>query len=406
MEVLQRQVRNQVLVFLQPLLLAQTGVLLCGKVLLLFFSCLVGGRPLPVDREDGPVFCGEVEDWPGYQPEEGEVEDPADPGNAGAVDPVWGVDVYISIADGKGYVNVSAIVGVAEAGFEVLFDDLFLEAGDFSLEAEDFEPAFAGAEVPTPLAQVWRSFVADLYVLIVALHSCFTEASSVCLLAVADDVVLYPSLPSLMLIAMVRQEFLQTHHDVEVTRALLAFLVVLLDCLPVPSFNSNVRSWRDISQVQRNVIKQLLLRHEIRIHAYAGLASNRGGRVAVVLVEGLPVRLLGCWDGAVRIFRLVSGVAGSFLVGRDAVTVGRKIGKVVILVVAAGGVHRYRIGVIAVAAVAALLVLGGKRSGGMLVVSHVVCDISGSNVGGENNEKSEEERGKTGEKDAAEVFLL
>lgn len=303
------------------------------------------------------MFCGEVEDWPGYQPEEGEVEDPADPGDAGAVDPVWGVDIYIPIANRECYVNVTAVVRVPDAGLEVLFDDLFLEAGDLSLETEDFKPAFAGAEVPTPLAEIWRSLIADLDVLIVAFHSCFAETSSVYLLAITDHIVFHPSLPSLMLVAVVWQVFLQTHYNVEITCTLLALFIILLDCLPVPSFNSNIWSRRHISQVLADVFVQLLLLHEVCVHAYASLAADCSRRVSLGTPEGVPVRLLGCWDGAIRIFRFIPDAARSLRVGGDTVAVGGQIGQVIVLVVAAGGVHRYRIWIIAVAAVAALLVL-------------------------------------------------
>lgn len=125
---------DQVPVLREPLLLTERGVPLAvlGVV-------GVGGRQRegPVDRVNGPAGGEEVEQGPGKDPQEAEVEDPADPGGgAPAVDGVRRVDVNGALFERKADQDVAAVVGRADQGLDALADEGFVEAGDGAGDAE------------------------------------------------------------------------------------------------------------------------------------------------------------------------------------------------------------------------------------------------------------------------------
>lgn len=125
----QHEPLDQVGVLGEPLLLGEGGVALAA----------IGTRERegPVDGVDGPAAGEEVEQRPGEDPEEGEVEEPADPcRGAPAIDGVGRVNVDGALLEREGDEDVTAVVGRADQGFDALADEGFVEAGDGAGDAE------------------------------------------------------------------------------------------------------------------------------------------------------------------------------------------------------------------------------------------------------------------------------
>ena len=72
---------------------------------------LVGFSPGPADGVDAPAFGCEEEDGPREDPEEGDVEEEADPVITGLIYPVRVVDVYVFLFEREGYCEVAVVVG-------------------------------------------------------------------------------------------------------------------------------------------------------------------------------------------------------------------------------------------------------------------------------------------------------
>ena len=79
----------------------------------------------------------EEEDGPGKDPEEGQVEHPADPrGGSPLVDLSWGIDSQAVVRSGKGDVEVPAIVRLGDGRSEELLQSLGIVVRDLTFQGE------------------------------------------------------------------------------------------------------------------------------------------------------------------------------------------------------------------------------------------------------------------------------
>ena len=110
-------------------------------------------RKRPLHFVHGPPLRCEEEDRPGDDPEESEVEDPADPAGAPPVDERGRVDVDCFLVDAEGDVGVAAVMRGSDQILNLAYQAGFIDAFDGAADAEDFELGRRRAEVLAPVFQ-------------------------------------------------------------------------------------------------------------------------------------------------------------------------------------------------------------------------------------------------------------
>ena len=114
---------------LKPLLLAEGGVR--------FPPRRVGAREGPLGAHDGVALGGEEEVWPCEEPEEGQVEEPADPRlEPPFVDARRGVDVQGAVLDRERDADVAAVVGAADQALDAVFEQHLVKPSYGAVETE------------------------------------------------------------------------------------------------------------------------------------------------------------------------------------------------------------------------------------------------------------------------------
>ena len=127
----QHQVADESRVFVYPLHLIDRGI---------WFSPVHGiPREPPLYLVHVPPLRHEEKYGPCDDPEECEVEDPADPAGAPAIDERGRVDVDSFLVDAEGYVGVAAVVRRTDYVLEMAAEEVFFDAFHEAVDAEGFE---------------------------------------------------------------------------------------------------------------------------------------------------------------------------------------------------------------------------------------------------------------------------
>lgn len=264
----------------------------------------------PAHREDGPALGEEEQKGPGDDPEEGKIEDIPHPRDSPAISLVGGVDIHVPAADWEGDVHMSSILSASYQSLQIVFQVSLIQPNNPPLNPKNPQrpTSLLNAEIFTPVLQARRLFLPDLKILTIPLHPRLPPAPSQRFLAINNLRIHYPP-PTLQ--TMPRQEPLKIHNNIKIIlppRLLLTLLLLRIPpgcSFPMPSMHPHTRPRRNISQVLRYIVVQLLLIHQRLIHADGGLfAYGSRGAFRLGFLERVPVRSFGRErDGAVFVLR-------------------------------------------------------------------------------------------------------
>lgn len=283
----------------------------------------------PVDRipREPPLYLVHVPPLrheekygPCDDPEECEVEDPADPACTPAVDESGRVDVDGFLVDAEGDVGVPAVVRRADDVLEMAAEEIFLDAFYKAIDAEGFGLGRRGAEVLAPIFQRTRWLVGKDHAGLVAGGFGLSPAPAVCRLTVFHCTLLPECL-----IVRPTEVLLETECDVEIRHPFLLFLVLAANRLVVPAEDSYNGPWWHCAHVVCNVRVELGRVVQALVHADGDRARVGGLAIGALGAERVCDDIvgfrLGCLGGSGGDVLRYGGRAGSGF----AIVVGRKV---------------------------------------------------------------------------------
>ena len=298
-------------------------------------------REVPVHTVHVPPLCHEEEDGPGDDPEESEVEYPADPAGTPFVDERGRVDVDCFFVDAEGYVGPATVVSGADQAFDVGFDVNFIDAVHRTVDPEDLQPGRRGAVVLAPVLQRPLRLVCELYTRLVARSLGLAPTAAVRRVPVFDCAFI----PEEWIVCLA-QVLLEAERDVEIHDPLLLFLVLAPDSFVVPSLDPNDGMRCYSAHVARDIGIQLVRVGQALVHADRDRALVRGFAVG-------QISAFWVFDNIVGLDQRSASGLGAILLrcggrARGCLAVGRKVFRrgFRIFVVVGSCVHRHCVGVV------------------------------------------------------------
>ena len=299
---------------------------------------------MPRDVTHAPPLGRDEENWPGEDPEEGEVENPSNPGDARVVDPVRAVDVDVFVRERERNVDVSTVVRRTDELSQAIGQVLFIQSLDRTGESEHFEGRFGAAEVPAPVHEIGRDcLIVDFDVLLEPRSAYFTPRSAVDFAGV--------SCHGLLPHDFVRgrgEEGLQAEDEIEIVYSVLGLLTVVFTRFFMPSADTDRRPRGNQTLDFSNVRVQVFRVHEFLVHADGRRAADRDARrKAAAATEEVHSRV-----GFVNGLILVSICVGIRLqkcgFGVHTIVVRRQIWQIIVVIITSRRVHRNAVWIVTI----------------------------------------------------------